>query len=105
MRRSVTWALGTLLLAVLLCPPWRLVWSPASGGPGPITSRATWAGFHTWTYASARRSTMVAWDGPGTGGHVPMEGVPTVALDLWAALLLLSSGAWYAAARRFASRP
>ncbi len=100
MRRSVTWMLGALLLTVLLSPPWRLVWSPASGGSGPVTRQATWAGFHRWTFAGERHSTVVAWDGPGTGGQIPMEGVPTVALDLWAALLLLSGGAWYAAARR-----
>ncbi len=57
MRRRVAWVLGTLLLGVLLCPPWRLVWSAASGGPGPSMHRATWAGFHTWTYARERPTT------------------------------------------------
>jgi hypothetical protein len=86
---------AALVIVALLFPPWRMIWAPRSGGPGPITSETTWAGFHSWRYASARPTKVVAWDGPGTGGHVELEGLPSIAFGLWAGMLLLAAGATY----------
>jgi hypothetical protein len=59
----------------------------------------TWAGFHSWAYAKERPTKVVAWDGPGTGGHIPLEGAPKVAFRLWAGLLFLSAAGCYVVAR------
>jgi hypothetical protein len=88
-----------LLVAALILPPWRMIWAPRSGEPGPIRSETTWAGFHSWLYASERPTKVVAWDGPGTGGHVELEGTPSIAFGLWAGILLVAAGVAYVVMR------
>ncbi len=90
---------AVLLIVALLLPPWRVAWAPTSGGSGPVPTESTWAGFHFWSYASARPTKEIAWDGPGTGGHVELEGTPEVAFGPWAGMLLLAAGVVYLSMR------
>lgn len=76
------------IAATLLFPPWRLQWvASAPGGPFP-EREATWAGFHSWAYMRTRPTTVVAWDGPNTGGHVTLNGIPQVAIAPWVMALI-----------------
>lgn len=90
---------AVLVIVALLFPPWRIAWAPASGGPSPVPIETTWAGFHFWVYATERPTKVVAWDGPGTGGHVELEGTPEIAFGPWAGILLLGVGVVYLAMR------
>lgn len=88
-----------LVMVALLLPPWRIVWAPVSGGTGPVATEPTWSGFHFWSYASARPTREIAWDGPGTGGHVELEGTPEIAFGPWAGIVLLAAGVVYLSLR------
>jgi len=107
MQRAATGLLAAALLAALLIPPWRVTWTPDSKTVSRSMSEATWAGFHSWAYAKERPTTMIAWDGPNTGGHVALSGTPHVAYDVWASLLLCSTAGLVIVARysRPAPRP
>ena len=100
MQRVAILLLSTVMLVVILLPPWRLAWASTSTGLGPVTSEATWAGFHSWTYAKERPTIVIAWDGPGKDGHLPLTGTPLVAYDMWAGLLFFSAAGLYIMSRR-----
>lgn len=100
MRRLFLLALPVIFLAVALVPPWYLTWAPADATAAPVSAMPTFGGFRFWTYASARPTTTLAWDGPNTGGHAALVGTPSVAFGAWAGLLMLSGGLWYAGVRR-----
>jgi hypothetical protein len=87
--------LGVVFLAVMLLPPWRVTWSADAKDPGPVSMEETWAGFRPWTYSRERPTTVIAWDGPSTGGHVPMTGTPHLAFGVWTVLMIVSGAALY----------
>jgi hypothetical protein len=99
MHRTATGLLAAVLFAALLIPPWRVDWTSDSKTVSPSMRDATWAGFHSWAFAKERPTTVIAWDGPNTGGHVPLTGTPRVAYDVWAGVLLCSIAGLFIVAR------
>jgi hypothetical protein len=98
MRRLALAITGAVLVAVLVFPPWRVVWAPETADEGPPVREMTRAGFHFWAFARERPTQVIAWDGPGTGGHITVTGKPEVAGVLWIGLLVCSTvGVWLAA--------
>lgn len=97
--RQVPRLAGTVVMLALMFPPWRIVWAPASGGSGPVATQRTWAGFHFYAYGMSSFTKDVAWDGPGTGGHVQLEGFPEIAYGPWGGILLFAAGVVYLSMR------
>lgn len=100
MRRLILLALPVIFAVVAAVPPWYVTWTPAGDAAAPVSTMPTFGGFRFWTYAAARPTSVVAWDGPNSGGHATLVGTPAVAFGAWAGLLMLSGGLWYAASRR-----
>ena len=100
-RRAALILCGVALASVLLLPPWRITWTTGDATPPPLALPSDWAGFHPWSYASARPDRVIAWDGASTGGKVTFTGTPAIAAVPWALLLgMISLGAYLLARRR-----
>jgi hypothetical protein len=95
MKRTVRVVLAIVFLAVVLLPPWRVTWRSDSKDPSPLSLEETWAGFRPWTYSSERPTSVIAWDGPNTGGRVSVTGEPRIVYGTWTILLLIAGTALY----------
>lgn len=100
MKFIVPTLFGSLLVAALMAPPWRMTWIADGDMPPSLARSTTWVGFHRWSYRGEHPTSVTAWDGPNGGGKVTFTGHPKPDLGTWAVLVACAAAGLFFTAYR-----